>query len=152
MRQVSWTVSVGQQPGVLIERVWKLWGLPCIIMVTLGYPNIRRISVICSPFLFPQVLLVPFLHFRNFSGTVIRTISHLHWYFYFCSPKISYLDQTFHQFLFSFLRASRWHCLFFVLYVLLGVYFVTNLILAVIYDSFKSQVWFFSYFSCSSKA
>ncbi|KAF5481288.1 hypothetical protein F2P56_001953 [Juglans regia] len=37
-------------------------------------------------------------------------------------------------------KASRWHCLFFVLYVLLGVYFVTNLILAVVYDSFKSQL------------
>lgn len=38
-------------------------------------------------------------------------------------------------------RVSRWYSLFFVLYVLLGVYFVTNLILAVVYDSFKSQVW-----------
>ncbi|KAK9285308.1 hypothetical protein L1049_024499 [Liquidambar formosana] len=37
-------------------------------------------------------------------------------------------------------KASRWHCLFFVLYMLLGVYFVTNLILAVVYDSFKSQL------------
>ncbi|KAL2547789.1 Two pore calcium channel protein 1 [Forsythia ovata] len=37
-------------------------------------------------------------------------------------------------------KASRWHCLFFVLYVLLGVYFVTNLILAVVYDSFKSEL------------
>lgn len=37
-------------------------------------------------------------------------------------------------------KTSRWHCLFFVLYVLLGVYFVTNLILAVVYDSFKSQL------------
>lgn len=37
-------------------------------------------------------------------------------------------------------KASRWYCLFFVLYVLLGVYFVTNLILAVVYDSFKSQL------------
>ncbi|KAL6561617.1 mitochondrial thiamine pyrophosphate transporter [Orobanche minor] len=36
-------------------------------------------------------------------------------------------------------KASRWYCLFFVLYVLLGVYFVTNLILAVVYDSFKSE-------------
>ncbi|KAK7845064.1 two pore calcium channel protein 1a, partial [Quercus suber] len=36
-------------------------------------------------------------------------------------------------------KASRWFCLFFVLYVLLGVYFVTNLILAVVYDSFKDQ-------------
>ncbi|KAJ9170953.1 hypothetical protein P3X46_019012 [Hevea brasiliensis] len=37
-------------------------------------------------------------------------------------------------------KDSRWYCLFFVLYVLLGVYFVTNLILAVVYDSFKGQV------------
>ncbi|KAJ4729809.1 Two pore calcium channel protein 1 [Melia azedarach] len=37
-------------------------------------------------------------------------------------------------------KASRWYCLFFVLYILLGVYFVTNLILAVVYDSFKSQL------------
>ncbi|XP_038694434.1 two pore calcium channel protein 1 isoform X3 [Tripterygium wilfordii] len=35
---------------------------------------------------------------------------------------------------------SRWYSLFFVLYVLLGVYFVTNLILAVVYDSFKGQL------------
>ncbi|XP_047341814.1 two pore calcium channel protein 1-like [Impatiens glandulifera] len=37
-------------------------------------------------------------------------------------------------------KASRWYCLFFVFYVLLGVYFVTNLILAVVYDSFKDQL------------
>ncbi|XP_042971938.1 two pore calcium channel protein 1A-like isoform X1 [Carya illinoinensis] len=37
-------------------------------------------------------------------------------------------------------KASRWYCLFFVLYMLLGVYFVTSLILAVVYDSFKSQL------------
>lgn len=37
-------------------------------------------------------------------------------------------------------KDSRWYCLFFVLYVLLGVYFVTNLILAVVYDSFKSEL------------
>ncbi|KAK9689885.1 hypothetical protein RND81_09G088100 [Saponaria officinalis] len=37
-------------------------------------------------------------------------------------------------------RASRWYSLFFVLYILLGVYFVTNLILAVVYDSFKSEL------------
>ncbi|CAI0549730.1 unnamed protein product [Linum tenue] len=37
-------------------------------------------------------------------------------------------------------KASRWYALFFVLYVLLGVYFVTNLILAVVYDSFKNQL------------
>ncbi|KAK4484444.1 hypothetical protein RD792_007026 [Penstemon davidsonii] len=36
-------------------------------------------------------------------------------------------------------KASRWYSLFFVLYVLLGVYFVTNLILAVVYDSFKCE-------------
>ncbi|XP_068664764.1 two pore calcium channel protein 1A-like [Aristolochia californica] len=37
-------------------------------------------------------------------------------------------------------KKSRWSCLFFVLYILLGVYFITNLILAVVYDSFKSQL------------
>ncbi|KAK4484451.1 hypothetical protein RD792_007034 [Penstemon davidsonii] len=37
-------------------------------------------------------------------------------------------------------KASRWYSLFFVLYVLLGVYFVTNLILAVVYDSFKCEL------------
>ncbi|KAJ4977183.1 hypothetical protein NE237_002289 [Protea cynaroides] len=37
-------------------------------------------------------------------------------------------------------KESRWNCLFFVLYVLLGVYFLTNLILAVVYDSFKGQL------------
>ncbi|KAK1302256.1 Two pore calcium channel protein 1A [Acorus calamus] len=36
-------------------------------------------------------------------------------------------------------KESRWYSLFFVLYVLLGVYFLTNLILAVVYDSFKAQ-------------
>ncbi|XP_043689271.1 two pore calcium channel protein 1B [Telopea speciosissima] len=37
-------------------------------------------------------------------------------------------------------KDSRWNCLFFVLYVLLGVYFLSNLILAVVYDSFKGQL------------
>ncbi|KAG8055862.1 hypothetical protein GUJ93_ZPchr0001g30116, partial [Zizania palustris] len=37
-------------------------------------------------------------------------------------------------------KSSRWSSLFFVAYILLGVYFVTNLILAVIYDSFKEQL------------
>ncbi|KAB1209932.1 Two pore calcium channel protein 1 [Morella rubra] len=37
-------------------------------------------------------------------------------------------------------KASRWCSLFFILYVLLGVYFVTNLILAVVYDIFKNQL------------
>ncbi|XP_048327479.1 two pore calcium channel protein 1 isoform X2 [Ziziphus jujuba] len=37
-------------------------------------------------------------------------------------------------------KSSRWFSIFFVLYVLLGVYFVTNLILAVVYDSFKVQL------------
>ncbi|KAB5530092.1 hypothetical protein DKX38_020173 [Salix brachista] len=37
-------------------------------------------------------------------------------------------------------KVSRWHCLFFILYVLIGMYFVTNLVLAVIYDSFKDQL------------
>ncbi|KAB5530091.1 hypothetical protein DKX38_020172 [Salix brachista] len=35
---------------------------------------------------------------------------------------------------------SRWYSLFFILYVLIGVYFVTNLVLAVVYDSFKDQL------------
>ncbi|XP_062217750.1 two pore calcium channel protein 1 isoform X1 [Phragmites australis] len=37
-------------------------------------------------------------------------------------------------------KSSRWYSLFIVVYVLLGVYFLTNLILAVIYDSFKEQL------------
>uniref|UniRef100_A0A0D9V442 EF-hand domain-containing protein n=1 Tax=Leersia perrieri TaxID=77586 RepID=A0A0D9V442_9ORYZ len=37
-------------------------------------------------------------------------------------------------------KSSRWYSLFFIIYVLLGVYFLTNLILAVIYDSFKQQL------------
>ncbi|KAH1222592.1 Two pore calcium channel protein 1 [Glycine max] len=37
-------------------------------------------------------------------------------------------------------KSSRWYCLFFILFVLVGVYFVTNLILAVVYDSFKSEL------------
>ncbi|XP_042518900.1 two pore calcium channel protein 1A isoform X2 [Macadamia integrifolia] len=37
-------------------------------------------------------------------------------------------------------KDSRWNCLFFVVFVLLGVYFLTNLILAVVYDSFKGQL------------
>lgn len=37
-------------------------------------------------------------------------------------------------------KSSRWSCLFFVVYVLLAVYFLTNLILAVVYDSFKAQL------------
>nr|XP_043623765.1 two pore calcium channel protein 1A [Erigeron canadensis] len=37
-------------------------------------------------------------------------------------------------------KSSRWSSLFFILYVLLGVYFVTNLILAVVYDSFKCEL------------
>ncbi|XP_042433296.1 two pore calcium channel protein 1 [Zingiber officinale] len=37
-------------------------------------------------------------------------------------------------------KSSRWSCIFFVLYILLGVYFLTNLILAVVYDSFKNQL------------
>jgi two pore calcium channel protein len=36
-------------------------------------------------------------------------------------------------------KISRWYSIFFIVYVLLGVYFLTNLILAVIYDSFKEQ-------------
>lgn len=37
-------------------------------------------------------------------------------------------------------KSSRTSCLFFIIYILFGVYFVTSLILAVIYDSFKSQL------------
>ncbi|XP_044466336.1 two pore calcium channel protein 1 [Mangifera indica] len=37
-------------------------------------------------------------------------------------------------------KASRWYCIYFVLYILVGVYFVTNLILAVVYDSFRGQL------------
>ncbi|GLJ17076.1 hypothetical protein SUGI_0295400 [Cryptomeria japonica] len=37
-------------------------------------------------------------------------------------------------------KSSRISCLFFILYILFGVYFVTNLILAVVYDSFKKQL------------
>ncbi|KAI3765444.1 hypothetical protein L2E82_15477 [Cichorium intybus] len=37
-------------------------------------------------------------------------------------------------------KSSRSSSIFFVLYVLLGVYFVTNLILAVVYDSFKIEL------------
>ncbi|XP_061352144.1 two pore calcium channel protein 1 isoform X2 [Gastrolobium bilobum] len=37
-------------------------------------------------------------------------------------------------------KASRWYCIFFILFVLVGVYFVTNLVLAVVYESFKSQL------------
>ncbi|RYR43371.1 hypothetical protein Ahy_A08g039791 isoform H [Arachis hypogaea] len=37
-------------------------------------------------------------------------------------------------------KASRWYCLYFIIFVLLGVYFVTNLVLAVVYDSFKSEL------------
>jgi hypothetical protein len=44
--------------------------------------------------------------------------------------------------IFWLLRSSRSSILFFILFVLIGVYFVTNLILAVVYDSFKSEVIF----------
>ncbi|KAL4585328.1 hypothetical protein LXL04_009946 [Taraxacum kok-saghyz] len=37
-------------------------------------------------------------------------------------------------------KSSRWYSIFFILYVLLGVYFVTNLILAVVYDCFKREL------------
>ncbi|KAK9089272.1 hypothetical protein Scep_028354 [Stephania cephalantha] len=37
-------------------------------------------------------------------------------------------------------KVSRWCSLFFVLYILLAVYFITNLVLAVVYDSFKGQL------------
>ncbi|GKB59328.1 RNA-directed DNA polymerase, eukaryota, reverse transcriptase zinc-binding domain protein [Tanacetum coccineum] len=36
--------------------------------------------------------------------------------------------------------SSRWSFLFFVLFVLLGVYFLTNLVLAVVYESFQCGV------------
>ncbi|MCO5597031.1 hypothetical protein L7F22_051104 [Adiantum nelumboides] len=37
-------------------------------------------------------------------------------------------------------KAFRSSCLFFILYILFGVFFITNLILAVVYDSFKEQL------------
>lgn len=37
-------------------------------------------------------------------------------------------------------KVSRWYSLFFILYELMSVYFVTNLILAVVYDSFRDQL------------
>lgn len=37
-------------------------------------------------------------------------------------------------------KAFRFSCLFFIVYILFGVYFITNLILAVVYDSFKEQL------------
>lgn len=37
-------------------------------------------------------------------------------------------------------KAFRSSCLFFIIYILFGVYFITNLILAVVYDSFKEQL------------
>lgn len=37
-------------------------------------------------------------------------------------------------------KAFRSSCLFFIVYILFGVYFITNLILAVVYDSFKEQL------------
>jgi two pore calcium channel protein len=39
-----------------------------------------------------------------------------------------------------FSRVSRYTCVFFILYILFGVYFITNLVLAVVYDSFKGQL------------
>jgi two pore calcium channel protein len=43
-------------------------------------------------------------------------------------------------------QVSRYTCVFFILYILFGVYFITNLVLAVVYDSFKGQVCFLSFF------
>jgi two pore calcium channel protein len=37
-------------------------------------------------------------------------------------------------------KESRYSAIFFVLYILFGVYFITNLVLAVVYDSFKGQL------------
>ncbi|XP_026439620.1 two pore calcium channel protein 1B-like [Papaver somniferum] len=37
-------------------------------------------------------------------------------------------------------KESRWYSLFFILYILLGVFFLSNLILAVVYDRFKAQL------------
>ncbi|KAG0562969.1 hypothetical protein KC19_9G186300 [Ceratodon purpureus] len=37
-------------------------------------------------------------------------------------------------------KSSRFTSLFFILYILFGVYFIMNLILAVVYDSFKGQL------------
>ncbi|GKC42923.1 two-pore calcium channel, partial [Tanacetum coccineum] len=36
--------------------------------------------------------------------------------------------------------SSRWSSLFCVLFVLLGVYFLTNLVLAVVYESFECRL------------
>lgn len=37
-------------------------------------------------------------------------------------------------------KESRFSAIFFVIYILFGVYFITNLVLAVVYDSFKGQL------------
>jgi two pore calcium channel protein len=37
-------------------------------------------------------------------------------------------------------KESRYSAIFFVIYILFGVYFITNLVLAVVYDSFKGQL------------
>ncbi|XP_024390296.1 two pore calcium channel protein 1 [Physcomitrium patens] len=37
-------------------------------------------------------------------------------------------------------KSSRFYSLFFILYILIGVYFFMNLVLAVVYDSFKGQL------------
>lgn len=75
----------------------------------------------------------------TFDGSTIAQIIRLS---RFCQSQFSAATLTIKisMLLLSFFRASRWFCLFFILYVLLGVYFVANLFLAVVYDSFKSQV------------
>ncbi|CAM6101096.1 unnamed protein product [Calypogeia fissa] len=37
-------------------------------------------------------------------------------------------------------KQSRFSSLFFIIYILIGVFFITNLVLAVVYDSFKGQL------------
>ena len=154
-RSTTWRVS---------EFVSKFWGKSCLIMVKCAIvtlQNIRRLSVICPPFCpfkstysslaFPEVLLllllVLFPHLCNFLGTCWNHVTSPCYFsilksWNFCWWHIN-LDLMYHQFILSW-RASRWFCLFFVLYILLGVYFITSLILAVVYDSFKDQVWFIS--------
>ena len=144
-RSTTWRIS---------EFVSKPWQKSCLIMVKCAIvtlQNIIRLSVICTPFCpfkstysslaFPEVLLLLLLVlFPNFLGTCWNHVTSP-WYFSFlkswnfCWWHIN-LDLMYHQLILSW-RASRWFCLFFVLYVLLGVYFITNLILDVVYDNFK---------------
>lgn len=101
-----------------------------------------------SIFVLFAVICLSILHFfrdfhwanhLTFSGVKIRPFT----YWYLNLMIMHYLMKFF-----LLWRVSRWYCLYFVLYVLLGVYFVTNLILAVVYDSFKGEVrliWLFCF-------